>query len=90
MRPPVGAPRKRILFDNRVYRKCEGQPVGCSLPIDVRRLSEGIQDEMPCVSRDETAGELEPSDCTLPVYAPMLTGQIDRSKPADGRRLTED
>ena len=51
-RPPVGGSRKRILFDNRVYRKCEGQPVGCSLPIDVRRLSEGIQDEMPCVSRD--------------------------------------
>ena len=51
-RPPVGGSRKRILFDNRVYRKCEGQPVGCSLPIDVRWLSEGIQDGCPCVSRD--------------------------------------
>ena len=50
-RPPVGGSRKRILFDNRVYQKCEGQPVGCSLPIGVRRLSEGIQDGWPCVSR---------------------------------------
>lgn len=52
MRPPCGVQRTRILFDNRVYRKCEGQPVGCSLPIDVKRLSEGIQDGIPCVSRD--------------------------------------
>ena len=35
-------------------------------------------------------GSLSRPTALSPVYAPMLTSQIDQSKPADGRRLTED